>query len=231
MCSLGFMVKVGVFESGEICWNTLWWADSSPCLAFVVALSSDGREVHRHAQREVSVGFLREIQSNLHTCCCLGKLEYLWLSTKTGGFFHSWMWPLLCPRVTFFSFPAWPFPVCCATSHPFTASEQRLVCSTATLTWSQPGDSRAEGRKCHFGVHHGNQKQPPFLSNACCVRSSLWLCLVCRQQTISGLHRFSSALQFLSCWDGSTQFLFAVRIWSNEYSRTVATNQLRHVGN
>lgn len=52
MCSLGFMVKVGVFESGEICWNTLWWADSSPCLAFVVALSSDGREVHRHAQRE-----------------------------------------------------------------------------------------------------------------------------------------------------------------------------------
>lgn len=61
--------------------------------SFAVALSSNSREVPRHAQREVSVGFLCEAESILCACCCLGKLEYLWLSTKRG-FFHSWMWPL-----------------------------------------------------------------------------------------------------------------------------------------
>lgn len=64
-CSLGFMAKMEMFENREACWElTLWRAVRSHCLAFAVALSGDGRGVLWHAQREASVGFLREIRSS-----------------------------------------------------------------------------------------------------------------------------------------------------------------------
>lgn len=106
----------------------------------------------------------------------------------------------LHPTGLFFSFPA-----CHATSHPFIVSE--LTC----LQYSHPRleSSPVEGKECHFSLHHRNQKQSPFSSNARRVHSRLWLCLVCRQWTILGLPRFSSALWLLSCTIGNN----AILIW------------------
>lgn len=116
------------------------------------------------------------------------------LKQEGRRFFHSWMWPLACVTTMFFSSAA------LSLLHPCHCSfcEQRLVCSAVTLALSQPGDAPGAGRKCHFGVHHGNHKQSPSLSSACCVHSGLWLYLVF---SISGLRiQLSPAAFQLLSW-------------------------------
>lgn len=76
VCSLGSVVRVGSLRMGRSA-GKLYVELAALTVSFAVALSSNSREAPRHAQREVSVGFLCEAESILHACCCLGKLEYL----------------------------------------------------------------------------------------------------------------------------------------------------------
>lgn len=202
-------------ENREVCrGRALWWADRSHCVTFAVALSSNGREALQHAQREESVGFLHEIQSSFHTCRCRGKLEYLWLSTEAGG---QEVFPFLdvascvCDNDVFL--------LCC----PFLAASLSLqflwaeAClQRSHLALSQPGDAPGAGRKCHFGVHHGNHKQSPSLGSACRVHSGLWLYLVF---SISGLRiQLSPAAFQLLSWK------YEIFIWGQKTSGWIQQN-------
>lgn len=206
-------VLPGLHCKGDTVWEqgglTLWWADSSHCLAFAVAPSSDGRRVLWHAQRWEWI-FCMKSRTLFHTCCCLGKLEYLWLTTEVGGqkAFSIPECGLLCVKQWCFSPPLTP-----SLLHPFHCSRCQLllVCSAVTLTLSQLGDALGVERGCHFGVHHGNHEQPPSLSSVCCVHSRV------DTEPFRGCS-CSSALQLFSCLVGNPCFLFE----GSKYSRTRA---------
>jgi len=177
-------------------------------VSFAVALSSNSREAPRHAQREVSVGFLCEAESILHACCCLGKLEYLWLSTKRDSF-HSWMWPLPASSRVVFLLPCLP----CYVPPIYSLWADLFAVQSPSL-----GVIPCRGKRMSLQFTSREPEAVTFLQQcSLCTQPSLVVLIVCRQWTILGLQRFSSALWLLSCTVGN----HAVLIWCQNTNQCV----------